>query len=118
MVGPERQKRCRFFAAATEPRSKPARPSRPTAPVGGSGGVCLPSHIVKYFDERPKQNEKQLEKGAPIPPNAVVVPGSRPINSKSPWAKEQGLALNCALIIKYRDEKSKVMNHPVERVRQ
>ena len=51
-------------------------------------------------------NEKQLEKGAPIPPNAVVVPGSRPINSKSPWAKEQGLALNCALIVKYRDEKS------------
>ena len=51
-------------------------------------------------------NERLLEKGAPIPSNAVVVPGSRPINSKKPWAKEQGLALNCALIIKYRDEKS------------
>ncbi|MEC7183997.1 MAG: 2,3,4,5-tetrahydropyridine-2,6-dicarboxylate N-succinyltransferase [Bdellovibrionota bacterium] len=51
-------------------------------------------------------NERLLEKGAPIPANAVVVPGSRPINSKNPWAKEQGLALNCALIIKYRDEKS------------
>ena len=51
-------------------------------------------------------NEKVLDKGAAIPPNAVVVPGSRPINAKNPWAKGQGLSLNCALIIKYRDEKS------------
>lgn len=41
-----------------------------------------------------------------IPENAVVVPGSRPINKKNAWAAEQGLALNCAIIIKYKDEKT------------
>lgn len=51
-------------------------------------------------------NEKLLEKGAPIPENAVVVPGTRPVGKNLGWAKEQGLQLNCALIIKYRDEKS------------
>lgn len=50
-------------------------------------------------------NETILEKGAPIPANAVVVPGSRPI-SKGDWAKKLNLNMNCALIVKYRDEKS------------
>lgn len=51
-------------------------------------------------------NGKILERGAPIPPNAVVVPGSRPVSEKLPFAKELGLSLNCAIIVKYRDEKS------------
>jgi 2,3,4,5-tetrahydropyridine-2-carboxylate N-succinyltransferase len=50
-------------------------------------------------------HETILEKGAPIPANAVVVPGSRPI-SKGDWAKNLKLNMNCALIVKYRDEKS------------
>ena len=45
-----------------------------------------------------------LEKGADIPENAVVVPGTRPV--KGAWAEEQGLNMACAIIIKYRDEKS------------
>ena len=49
---------------------------------------------------------EMLEKGAPIPAGAVVVPGTRPVNDKLAWAKEQGIQMNCALIIKYRDEKS------------
>ncbi|GLX83105.1 2,3,4,5-tetrahydropyridine-2,6-dicarboxylate N-succinyltransferase [Thalassotalea eurytherma] len=49
-------------------------------------------------------HEYQLERGAPIPENAVVVQGTRPITSG--WAKEQGLQMACALIVKYRDEKS------------
>lgn len=49
---------------------------------------------------------KMLDKGAPIPAGAVVVPGTRPVNDKLSWAKEQGIQMNCALIIKYRDEKS------------
>lgn len=49
---------------------------------------------------------KVLERGAAIPPNAVVVPGSRPVSDNLPYAKELGLALQCAIIIKYRDEKS------------
>lgn len=51
-------------------------------------------------------NERVLEREEPIPANAVVVPGTRPFGDKLPWAKEQGLALQCALIIKYKDEKT------------
>jgi len=51
-------------------------------------------------------NERTLDPLEPIPAGAVVVPGSRPVNQKLAWAKEMGLGLNCALIIKYRDEKS------------
>jgi 2,3,4,5-tetrahydropyridine-2-carboxylate N-succinyltransferase len=51
-------------------------------------------------------NERVLDKGAPIPENAVVVPGSRPVGAHLTWAKENNLQLQCALIIKYRDEGS------------
>lgn len=40
-----------------------------------------------------------------IPENAVVVPGSRKID-KSQFSQENGLHLSCALIIKYRDERT------------
>ena len=43
-------------------------------------------------------------RGAEIPEHAVVVPGTRPINSE--WGQAQGLSINCPVIIKYRDEKS------------
>lgn len=49
---------------------------------------------------------RQLEKGEAIPEGAVVVPGTRPVSEKLTWAKSQGLAMQCALIVKYRDEKS------------
>lgn len=41
-----------------------------------------------------------------IPENAVVVPGSRPVSKKMAWAAGQGLSVQCALIIKYKDEKT------------
>lgn len=41
-----------------------------------------------------------------IPENAVVVPGTRPVSAKLNWAKENGLSLNCAIIVKYRDAKT------------
>jgi 2,3,4,5-tetrahydropyridine-2-carboxylate N-succinyltransferase len=50
-------------------------------------------------------NKRMLEKGEPIPEGAVVVPGSRPVSSNS-YANELGLNLQCAIIVKYRDEKS------------
>ncbi|MDI6402230.1 2,3,4,5-tetrahydropyridine-2,6-dicarboxylate N-succinyltransferase [Balneolaceae bacterium ANBcel3] len=50
--------------------------------------------------------ERVLERGEPIPEKAVVVPGSRPVSDNLPWAQNQGLRMNCAMIIKYRDEKS------------
>lgn len=51
-------------------------------------------------------NERQLEQGEPVPEDAVVVPGSRPVPKRMPWAERNGLHISCALIIKYRDEKS------------
>jgi 2,3,4,5-tetrahydropyridine-2-carboxylate N-succinyltransferase len=40
-----------------------------------------------------------------IPNNAVVVPGSRSIGGSS-FVREHGLSLSCALIIKYRDDRT------------
>ncbi len=65
-------------------------------------GVIL-SKSVPVYD---CVNERLLEKGEPIPSGAVVVPGSRPVSKNLEWATANGLQLNCAMIIKYRDEKS------------
>lgn len=65
-------------------------------------GVVL-SKAVPIYD---CVNERVLAADEPIPAGAIVVPGSRPVNDRLAWAKEQGLTLNCALIVKYRDEKS------------
>jgi 2,3,4,5-tetrahydropyridine-2-carboxylate N-succinyltransferase len=64
-------------------------------------GVVL-SKAVPIYD---CVNGRKLERGEPIPPGAVVVPGSRPA-SNLPYALENNLMMNCALIVKYRDEKS------------
>jgi len=63
-------------------------------------GVSL-SKSVPVYD---CVNEVMREKGAEIPERAVVVAGTRPV--KGDWAKQQGLNMACALIVKYRDEKS------------
>jgi len=65
-------------------------------------GVVL-SKAIPVFD---CVNETMRPRGSAIPENAVVVPGSRKINENLKWANDQGLQLSCALIIKYRDEKS------------
>ena len=63
-------------------------------------GVVL-SKSIPIFD---CVNKRLLDKDEGICENAVVVPGSRPV--KSHWASEHNLQVNCALIIKYRDDKS------------
>ncbi len=63
-------------------------------------GVSLSASVPVYDCV----NNMMLEKGADIPENAVVVPGTRPISGG--WAEKQGLNMACALIVKYRDEKS------------
>lgn len=63
-------------------------------------GVTLSKSIPVYDCV----NESVLEKGAPIPERAVVVPGTRPVSGE--WAQEQGVSMNCPLIVKYRDEQS------------
>ncbi len=51
-------------------------------------------------------NERVLEVGEPIPPYAVVVTGSRPASTNLAWATKMGLSMRCAMIIKYKDEKT------------
>ncbi len=65
-------------------------------------GVIL-SRGVPVYDA---VNERILERGESIPADAVVVPGTRPVSSERGWAADQGLSLACAVIIKYRDERS------------
>lgn len=63
-------------------------------------GVTL-SKAVPVYDA---VNEEILERGSDIPENAVVIPGTRPVNNE--WAKSQGLSMACPIIVKYRDEGS------------
>jgi len=63
-------------------------------------GVSLSASVPVYDCV----NQVMLEKGADIPERAVVVPGTRPVSGE--WAQSQGLNMACALIVKYRDEKS------------
>jgi 2,3,4,5-tetrahydropyridine-2-carboxylate N-succinyltransferase len=65
-------------------------------------GVILSKGIPVYD----LVNHRMLDKGEPIPENAVVVPGNRPVKADNTWACELGLTLQCAIIVKYRDEKS------------
>lgn len=65
-------------------------------------GVKL-SRSIPIFD---CVHERMLAKNEPIPEYAVVVPGSRPVATHFAWATTQGLHLSCALIIKYRDDKT------------
>jgi len=71
-----------------------------------TGAVIAPGVILsKGTPIYDAVNEKQITDGI-IPEGAVVVPGTRPVNSKLSWAKEMGLSLNCAIIVKYRDSKT------------
>ena len=65
-----------------------------------AAGVAL-SRSVRLYD---CINEQQLDITRGIPENAVVVSGTRPVNSD--WGARQGLQISCALIVKYRDDKS------------
>jgi 2,3,4,5-tetrahydropyridine-2-carboxylate N-succinyltransferase len=64
-------------------------------------GVILTgqSRLVDLVQER----ELRGEPGAPliVPPDAVVVPGTRP--AVSPWARQRGIAVSVPVIVKYRD---------------
>lgn len=73
----------------------------------GKGAVIAPGVILsKGIPVYDAVNERMFTASEGIPENAVVVPGSRPVSSNLTWAKEQGLTLNCAVIIKYKDEKT------------
>lgn len=63
-------------------------------------GVTL-SKSVPVYDA---VNEVVLGKGVAIPEGAVVVPGTRPINTD--WGIDTKLSVSCPIIIKYRDKDS------------
>lgn len=65
-------------------------------------GVILSKGIPVYD----LVNNRLLEKGEAIPENAIVVPGNRPVKADNEWAHKMGITLQCAVIVKYRDEKS------------
>lgn len=65
-------------------------------------GVIL-SRGVPVYDA---VNGRTLNRGEAIPDGAVVVPGNRPVNPDLAWASAQGLTIACAVIIKYRDDRS------------
>ena len=71
----------------------------------GAGVVIAPGVVLsKSIPVYDAVNEEIRERGSEIPEGAVVIPGSRPVNSD--WAKEQGLSMDCPIIVKYRDEGS------------
>jgi 2,3,4,5-tetrahydropyridine-2-carboxylate N-succinyltransferase len=68
--------------------------------VIGAGVVLTgQSRLIDLVYER----ELRGTPGAPlvVPPDAVVVPGTRP--APSAWARERGIAVSVPLIVKYRD---------------
>jgi 2,3,4,5-tetrahydropyridine-2,6-dicarboxylate N-succinyltransferase len=74
-----------------------------------AAGVVLTAGATVYDLVRERELTGSREAPLEIPENAVVVPGSRPVTQKGPldlWAAHRRLHVNCALIVKYRDEKT------------
>ena len=63
-------------------------------------GVVLSKSIPVYDAVK----EEVRPRGAEIPADAVVIPGSRPMQAK--WAQSMGLSMQCPIIVKYRDASS------------
>jgi 2,3,4,5-tetrahydropyridine-2-carboxylate N-succinyltransferase len=71
--------------------------------VLGAGVILTAS--TRVFDlVRERELAGSAEQPLEIPADAVVVPGTRPASGA--WARERGLALACATIVKYRDERT------------
>ncbi|MCC6406741.1 MAG: 2,3,4,5-tetrahydropyridine-2,6-dicarboxylate N-succinyltransferase [Planctomycetes bacterium] len=74
-----------------------------------AAGTILTSGTVVY--DVVEERELRGTRDAPleIPANAVVVPGTRPITTRAVrdmWANLRRLQIACAIIVKYRDEKT------------
>ena len=69
-----------------------------------AAGVILTGGTVLYDAVRETVTRKSAGGPLVIPENAVVVPGSRPLETA--WARERGLALSTLVVVKYRDEKT------------
>ncbi|MBL8858965.1 MAG: 2,3,4,5-tetrahydropyridine-2,6-dicarboxylate N-succinyltransferase [Planctomycetes bacterium] len=69
-----------------------------------ASGTILSSGTVVYDLVNHVELRGTREAPLEIPARAVVVPGARP--AAGAWANERGLSVHCALIVKYRDEKT------------
>ena len=70
-------------------------------------GVVLSATTVVYDLVRETELRSTRENPLEIPARAVLVPGSRPTGSRGgDWARERGLQIACALIVKYRDDRT------------
>jgi 2,3,4,5-tetrahydropyridine-2-carboxylate N-succinyltransferase len=69
------------------------------------GAGCIITGSTPVYDAvKGKIYKKTKESPLVIPENAVVVAGSRPLNSD--FGKENNLSIYTPVIIKYRDEKT------------
>jgi 2,3,4,5-tetrahydropyridine-2-carboxylate N-succinyltransferase len=69
-----------------------------------ASGVVLASGTVVYDCVNQREMRGTRERPLEIPPGSVVVPGTRP--AATGWARERGLSVACALIVKVRDERT------------
>jgi 2,3,4,5-tetrahydropyridine-2,6-dicarboxylate N-succinyltransferase len=69
-----------------------------------AAGVVLTASSVVYDLVQGRELRGTRAQPLEIPERAVVVPGTRP--APSDWARERGLGLACAVIVKVRDEKT------------
>ena len=67
-------------------------------------GVTLTGGTAVYDIVHHQIYRRYRERPLIIPENAVVVPGSRPLNDD--WARAEHLSISTPVIIKYRDEKT------------
>lgn len=69
-----------------------------------AAGVILTGGTAVYDTVKEVVYRKSASAPLVIPENAVVVPGSRPIDT--PWGRKMGLSVSSPVIVKYRDEKT------------
>jgi 2,3,4,5-tetrahydropyridine-2-carboxylate N-succinyltransferase len=67
-------------------------------------GVILTGGTPVYDAVKEVVYRKEGTRPLVIPENAVVIPGSRPM--ENPWAKARGLSVATPVIVKYRDAKT------------
>ena len=69
-----------------------------------AAGVVLTATSTVYDLVNERELRGTRETPLEVPERAVVVPGSRP--ARGDWARERGLQQGCALLVKYRDERT------------
>jgi 2,3,4,5-tetrahydropyridine-2-carboxylate N-succinyltransferase len=69
-----------------------------------AAGVVLTGGTAVYDAVNQKVYRKTPQGPLVIPENAVVVPGSRPLETE--WGRTMGLTLSTPVVVKYRDEKT------------